>query len=606
MPFYIEKVDNIGKPLFFWLRGCGMLCHHCGKDIPDGQLYCPYCGTSLSMEEERDPFHDNIKSFVGGFINDIRNGTVFRNIRTMHFNIAAVAGGLLCIVSLFLPCVVGTANGKQFGFSILTIDVTAYVIPLVISSLIACFASFSRKKRFGTAMAVIMGLFTMIICYVVYDMVNHTPPGITAEAGACMYVMFIGAWLTLLAFLFDLFVRKRIASYRVFKRITAYEEKIDAFGDGPTEAILSLVDNDERVAQEYAVLCEKLKNNNRIDEAFGLRLIGEFVFAHEEAFPEKDRAMIHEYASYCISIDENCRLLWKLNPKRKRISSVELKHKLVKGGKALVKLQFSDVTNVFDVLIKPTVVEVRSGALRRYLKKHKLLCVSIVCSCLSIISVFLPQISFVANGASLTYTGFQLDYKCSGYVVCFSFVAVCMVITRHRWFSIITDALVALAGWEMFVRTSLLLKMQYGDYVHYRFGLILLLGSCTLSLITVIFGAKINNKEYRKAKKAYKEASKVLKTFSEWPMEVMDDYFNSESCPEEIVAEWTAKVEALNNADRKGSRDTMLLALKDYMLFVQMNINLFPLEQQSVLTSYVQCCISACDAGLRMIKSEEE
>ena len=455
-------------------------------------------------------------------------------------------------------------------------------------------------------MAVIMVLFTMIICYVVYDMVNNTPPGITAEAGACMYVMFIGAWLTLLAFLYDLVVRKRIESYKTFRRIMAYKEKVDAFGGRHEEAIQSLLAHNEGFAQDYDVLCEKLTSDNQADTSTGLDLIGEFMFAHEEAFPEKDRAMIHEYASYCMSIDENCRLLWKLNPRRKRISSTELKHKLVKGGKALVKLQFSDVTNVYDVLIKPTVVEVRSGALRRYLKKHKLLCVSIVCSCLSIISVFLPHLSFVANGESLTYTGFQLDFKYSGYVVCFSIIAVCMVITRHRWFSIITDALVALAGWEMFVRTSLLLKMQFGSYMHYRFGLVLLLGSCTLSLITVIFGAKINNKEYRKAKKAYKEASKVLKTFSEWPMEVMDDYFNSESCPEEIVAECTTKVDAINKADKKGDRIEMICTLKDFMLFVQKNMNLFPEDQQSSLSSYIHYSIIACDAGIRMIKSEEE
>ena len=583
-----------------------MRCHHCGKEIPDGQLYCPYCGTALSKENENDSYNDNLVGFAGGFIKDVRNGTVFRNIRTLHFNIVAVFGCLLCIVSLFLPCVVGSANGNKFSFSVLMTQETTYIIGVFISSLAACLASFLGKKKFGTVMSLGMVICAMALCFVVHDIVTRTPPGITAEAGACMYVMLIGAWLTLLAFLFDLFVRKRIESYKTFRRIMAYKEMVDAFGDGPTEAILSLVDNDERVAQEYAVLCEKLKNNNRIDEAFGLRLIGEFVFAHEEAFPEKDRAMIHEYASYCMSIDENCRLLWKLNPKRKRISSVKLKHKLVEGGKAFVKLQFSDVTNVYDVLIKPTVVEVRSGALRRYLKKHKLLCVSIVCSFLSIVSVFLPHISFVANGESLTYTGFQLDFKYSGYVVCFSIVAVCMVITRHRWFSIITDALVALGGWEMFVRTSLLLKMQFGSYVHYRFGLVLLLSSCTLSLLTVIFGAKINNKEYCKAKKAYKEATKKLKSFGEWPMEVMDDYFSGESCPEEIAAECTTKVDAINKADKKGDRTEMICSLKDFMLFVQKNMNLFPEEQQPTLTSYVQCCISACDAGLRMIKSEEE
>ena len=443
-----------------------MRCHHCGKEIPDGKLYCPYCGTSLGVEEESDPYNDNLVGFVGGFIKDIRSGTVFRNIRTMHFNILAVIGGVLCIVSLFLPCVVGSANGNRFSFSVLMTQETTYIIGVFISSLAACLASFLGKKKFGTVMSLGMVICAMALCFVVHDIVTRTPPGITAEAGACMYVMLIGAWLTLLAFLFDLFVRKRIESYKTFRRIMAYKEMVDAFGGRHEEAIQFLLAHDESFAQDYDVLCEKLTSDNQADTSTGLDLIGEFMFAHEEAFPEKDRAMIHEYASYCMSIDENCRLLWKLNPKRKRNSSVELKHKLVKGGKALIKLQFSDVTNVYDVLIKPTVLEVRTGALRRYLKKHKLLCVSIVCSCLSIISVFLPHLSFVANGESLTYTGFQLDFKYSGYVVCFSIVAVCMVITRHRWFSIITDALVALAGWEMFVRTSLLLKMQFGSYMH--------------------------------------------------------------------------------------------------------------------------------------------
>ena len=582
-----------------------MRCHHCGKEIPDGKLYCPYCGTSLGVEEENDPFHESIGGFVGGFIKDIRSGTVFKNIRTMHFNILAVIGGVLCIVSLFLPCVVGSANGNRFSFSVLMTQETTYIIGVFISSLAACLASFLGKKKFGTVMSLGMVICAMALCFVVHDIVTRTPPGITAEAGACMYVILIGAWLTLLAFLFDLFVRKRIESYKTFRRIMAYKEMVDAFGGRHEEAIQSLLVHDESFAQDYDVLCERLTSDNQADTSTGLDLIGEFMFAHEEAFPEKDRAMIHEYASYCMSIDENCRLLWKLNPRRKRISSVKLKHKLVEGGKAFVKLQFSDVTNVYDVLIKPTVVEVRSGALRRYLKKHKLLCVSIACSFLSIVSVFLPHISFVANGESLTYTGFQLDFKYSGYVVCFSIVAVCMVITRHRWFSIITDALVALAGWEMFVRTTLLLKMQFGSYVHYRFGLVLLLGSCTLSLITVIFGAKINNKEYRKAKKAYKEARKSLKKLGDLPEEILNDFFCSDNCPEEIAAECMTKMDVMNNA-KKGSRDAMLLALKDFVLFVQKNISLFPPKQQSILTSYTQCTLSVCDAGLRLIKSEEE
>lgn len=583
-----------------------MRCHHCGKEIPDGKLCCPYCGTSFSMEDESDSFHENIKSFVGGFIKDIRNGTVLRNIRTMHFNIPAVIGGILCIVSLFLPCVVGSANGNRFSFSVLMTQETTFIIVLFISSLASCFASLSRKKRFGTAMAVIMGLFTMIICYVVYDMVNHTPPGITAEAGACIYVMGFGALLTLFAFLFDLFVRKRIESYKTSRRIMAYKEKVDAFGDRPTEAILSLVDNDERVAQEYAVLCEKLKNNNRIDESFGLKLVADFVFAHEEAFPEKDRAMIHEYALCCISIDENYRLLYKLNPKRKRISSVELKHKLVKGGKALVKQQFSVVTDAYDVIIKPTVFELKTGSLKRYLSKHKLLGVSIACNILSVISVFLPYLSFVANGQSLTFTGFQLDTNYSVYIICFSFFTLCMTVTRHRVASIVLDVLGTWAGWEMFIRTYVLLKMQYGDYVHYRFGLVLLLISCTLSLLTVIFGAKIvNNKEYRKAKKAYKEAYKALKKLGELPVGIMDDYFCGDDCPEEIAAECTTKLETINMAEQKGDRAKVILALKDFMLFVQKNINLFPEEQQSVLTSYTHYSIIACDACIGMIKSEE-
>ena len=582
-----------------------MLCHHCGKDIPDGYLDCPYCGTSLSAEDERDSFHVSIGSFTGGFIKDIRNGTVFRNIRTMHFNIPAVAGGFLCVVSLFLPCIVGSANGNHFSFSVLMIDEMAYIITLFVSSLVACFASFSQKKIFGTAVSLVMVLCTMGLCFAVHDVINSRPPEIIAEAGACVYVMLFGSWLTLFSFLFDLFVRKRVESYKTFKKVMTYKEKIDAFGEMPGDAIQSLLERDESIAQEYAVLRGKVKSDSGAEASIGLRLIGEFILAHKEAFAEKDRTMICEYASDCIAFDDNYRLLWKLNPEKKRISGVELKHKLVKGGKALVKQQFSDVTNVFDVLIKPTVLELRSGALKRYLRKHKLLCVSIICSFLSIISVFLPHISFVANGKSLTYTGFQLDISYSGYVACFSFVAVCMVITRHRWFSIITDALVAACGWEMFVRTSLLLKMQFGSYLHYRFGLVLLLGSCTLSLVTVIFGAKINNKEYRNAKKAYKEANKVLKSFGELPGKIMKDYFCGDNCPEEIVAECTTKLETINMAEQKGDRAKVILALKDFMLFVQKNINLFPEEQQSVLTSYTHYSIIACDACIGMIKSEE-
>ncbi len=584
-----------------------MLCHHCGRDIPDGQLYCPYCGTSLNMKDEKDTFHESIGGFGRGFINDIRNGTVFKNIRTMHFNIPAVAGAVLCVVSLFLPCVVGTANGKQFGFSVLVIDVTAYVIVLVISSLVACFASFSRKKKFGTAMAVLMVLCTFIICYVVYDMVTRTPPGITAEAGACVYVMGIGSLLALFAFLFDLFVRKRIVSYRVFKRIMTYKGKIDVFGDGPREAILSLVDHNESVAQAYAVLCEKLKSNSQTaDLSLDLKLIAEFVFAHEEAFPEKDRAMMHAYASDCFSLDENYRLFYKLNPEKKRMNMAVLKSKLVEGGKSFVKQQFSVVTDAYDGMIKPTMRELRTGSLKRYLRKHRLLGVAIVCSCLSIISVFLPYLRFSANGASLTFSGFQLETNYSVYIIFFSLFALCMIIMRRRVFSIVLEALAAWSGWEMFIRVNVLLKMPYSEYVQYRFGLVLLLISCTLSLITVIFGAKINNKEYRKAKKAFKEASKALKKLGDLPEEILDDFFCSDNCPEEIAAECMTKIDVMNNARQKGSRDMMLLALKDFVLFVQKNISLFPPKQQSILISYTQCTISACDAGLRMIKSEEE
>lgn len=582
-----------------------MRCHHCGKEIPDGKLCCPYCGTSFSMEDESDSFHDNIKSFVGRFLKDIRNGTVLRNIRTMHFNVLAVIGGILCIVSLFLPCVVGSANGNRFSFSVLMTQETTFIIVLFISSLASCFASFSRKKKFGTVMPLVMVLCAMALCFVVHDIVTRTPPGITAEAGACMYVMLFGAWLALLAFLFDLFVRKRIESYKTFRRLMMYKEKVDAFGGKHEEAIQSLLVHDESFAQDYNVLCEKLTSDNQADASTGLDLIGEFMFAHEEAFPEKDRAMIHEYASYCMSIDENYRLLYKLNPKRKRISSVELKHKLVKGGKALVKQQFSVVTDAFDVLIKPTVSEVRSGSLKRYLGKHKLLCVSIVCSCLSIISVFLPYLRIEVNGMSVTLTGFQLDTRYSVYIISFSFVALCMTVTRHRVVSIVLDVLGAWAGWEMFIQTYVLLKMQYGDYVHYRFGLVLLLISCTLSLITVIFVAKIISKEYRKAKKAYKEAYKALKKLGELPVGIMDDYFCGDDCPEEIAAECTTKLNAIDNAKQKGDKVKAILAMKDLMLFVQKNINLFPQEQQSTLNSFIHYSIITYDAGLRMIRSEE-
>ena len=133
----------------------------------------------------------------------------------------------------------------------------------------------------------------------------------------------------------------------------------------------------------------------------------------------------------------------------------------------------------------------------------------------------------------------------------------------------------------------------------------LLLGSCTLSLVTVIFGANINNKEYRNAKKAYKEANKVLKSFGELPEKIMKDYFCGDNCPEEIVAECTTKLETINMAEQKGDRAKVILALKDFMLFVQKNINLFPEGQQSVLTSYTHYSIIACDACIGMIKSEE-
>lgn len=582
-----------------------MRCHHCGKDIPDGKLYCPYCGTSFSMDDESDSVHDNIKSFVGGFLKDIRNGTVLRNIRTMHYNIPAVIGGILCIVSLFLPCVVGSANGNNFSFSVLMTQETTYIIGVFISSLAACLASFSRKKKFGTVMSLGMVMCAMALCFVVHDIVTRTPPGITAEAGACMYVMLFGAWLTLLAFLFDLVVRKRIELYKTFRSLMGYKEKVDAFGGKHEEAIQSLLVRDESFAQDYDVLCEKLTSDNQSDASTGLDLIGEFMFAHEEAFPEKDRAMIREYASCCISIDENYRLLCKLNPKRKRISSVELKHKLVKGGKALVKQQFSVVTDAYDVIIKPTVSEVRTGELRRYLTKHRLLCISIACNILSIISVFLPYLSFVANEQSLTFTGFQLDTNYSVYITSFSFVALCMTVTRHRVASIVLDVLGAWAGWEMFIRTYVLLKMQYGDYVHYRFGLVLLLISCTAGLITVIFVTKIINKEYRKAKKAYKAAHKELKKMGELPVEIMDDYFCGDNCPEEIAAECTTKLDAIDNAKQKGDKVKAILAMKDLMLFAQKNINLFPEDQQSTLTSYIHYYIIACDAGIKMIKSEE-
>ena len=583
-----------------------MRCHHCGKEIPDGKLYCPYCGTSLGVEEESDSFHDNMKSFVGGFIKDIRNGTVLRNIRTLHFNIPAVAGGLLCVVSLFLPCVVGSANGNRFCFSVLTIDETAYVIALVISSLVACFASFSQKKKFGTVMSLVMVACSMFIGFAVNDIMNSRPPEIIAEAGACVYVMLFGSWLTLFSFLFDLFVRKRVESYKTFRRVMTYKEKIDAFGEMPGDAIQSLLDRDESIAQEYAVLRGKVKNYNGAEASIGLRLIGEFVFAHEGEFSEKDRAMMHAYASDCISLDENYRLFYKLNPEKKRMNMAVLKSKLVEGGKSFVMQQFSIVTDAYDGMIKPTMRELRTGSLKRYLRKHRLLGVAIACSCLSIISVFLPYLRFSANGASLTFSGFQLETNYSVYIICFSFLALCMIIMRRRVFSIVLEALAAWSGWEIFIRVNVLLKMPYSEYVQYRFGLVLLLISCTLSLITVIFGAKINNKEYRKAKKAYKEASKSLKKLGDLPEEILDDFFCSDNCPEEIAAECMTKIDVMNNARQKGSRDMMLLALKDFVLFVQKNISLFPSQQQSILTSYTQCTISACDAGLRMIKSEEE
>ena len=75
--------------------------------------------------------------------------------------------------------------------------------------------------------------------------------------------------------------------------------------------------------------------------------------------------------------------------------------------------------------------------------------------------------------------------------------------------------------------------------------------------------------------------------------------------PINLVAECTTKLETINMAEQKGDRAKVILALKDFMLFVQKNINLFPEEQQSVLTSYTHYSIIACDACIGMIKSEE-
>ncbi len=247
-----------------------MRCHHCGKEIPDGKLYCPYCGTSLSVKEESDPFHESIGGFVGEFVKDIRNGTVLRNVRTMHFNIPAVAGGLFCIVSLFLPCVVGSANGNEFSFSVLMTQETTFIIVLFVSSLVACFASFSQKKIFGTAVSLVMVLCTMGLCFAVHDVINSRPPEIIAEAGACVYVMLFGSWLTLFSFLFDLFVRKRVESYKTFKKVMTYKEKIDAFGEIPGNAIQSLLERDESIAQEYAVLRGKVKSDSGAEASIGL------------------------------------------------------------------------------------------------------------------------------------------------------------------------------------------------------------------------------------------------------------------------------------------------------------------------------------------------
>lgn len=583
-----------------------MLCHHCGKDIPEGNLYCPYCGTALSNEDERDSYNGNLVGFAGGFVKDIRNGTVLKNIRTLHFNVVAVFGSILCIVSLFLPCVIASANGNTASFTVMTIDEPLYVIALFIGSLMACFASLSGKEKFGSAMAVVMVGCSLIFCFIVHDMVNNTPLGIMAETGACVYVMSVGAWLTLLAFLFDLIVLNKIKWFIMLGRVTRYVEKLEAFGDKPKEAMMSLAEKDEGIAQEYAVLQDKLKRIKRDDVFYRVKLVGEFMLAHIEAFDEKDRAMMQECASYCMTLSDGLRRMNALRPGKKRINSAFIKKKFVQGGKALVKMQFEGVISIYDVLLKPVAFELGTKSLKRYLRKHRLLCVAIVCNVLSIIAVFLPYLSFVVDGVSLTFTGLQLDLSYTGFMACVSFVAVCMIITRQRWFSVAMDAIVAGYCWELFVRVTVLIKTQYGEYVHFRYGSILLLVSCTLSLITVIFGAKLNDKAYRKAKKEYKAASKVLKKMGNMPLQIMDDYFFGDNCPKEIAVECTTKLDAITKAKQKRERGEIFLAMKDFLLFAQKNINLFPEEQQPTLTRYLHYSIIAYDAGIRLVKAEEE
>ena len=65
-----------------------MFCQKCGKELPDGSSFCPYCGAHTNVSSNNSSF--------GYYANKI-------NEESKKYNVWAIAGFAVAAVSFFLP-----------------------------------------------------------------------------------------------------------------------------------------------------------------------------------------------------------------------------------------------------------------------------------------------------------------------------------------------------------------------------------------------------------------------------------------------------------------------------------------------------------------------
>ena len=177
-----------------------MVCTKCGHTIPQNNRFCPYCGTPVPTVSS-PTISPSIRKETPVLAQTKRKKEL--KFQKEPQNAFALAGGLLCVVALFLPFLTASSSGLQYSLSLFDtvtqvgMDLALWFLFLSIAAIIVL--QFLRLPPFISAVLAILGLVLLMMEVITaHDtMQAYTLSGVTMSYSFGFYLLIIALLLVL-------------------------------------------------------------------------------------------------------------------------------------------------------------------------------------------------------------------------------------------------------------------------------------------------------------------------------------------------------------------------------------------------------------------------